>query len=169
MTIYICAFFPDALSVSVTPATQSTVIGDNSVVIQCTVNGTPQALSWSWTFSPLRSGSQTTITQGTNNGDYTVSNSNTNPHLTIKTITTADAGDYICHATNVVGTSASPQSRLTVTGGKLFTIYIRLKIKPNSIRIILLSCQIFVRPSTGFELTPLIHCSTNRLALCPVP
>jgi hypothetical protein len=73
-----------------------------------------------------------------------VSNSNTNPHLTIKTITTADAGDYICHATNVVGTSASPQSRLTVTGGKLFTIYIRLKIKPNSIRIILLSCQIFV-------------------------
>jgi hypothetical protein len=24
----------------------------------------------------------------------------------------------------------------------------------------------FVLPSTGFELTPLIHCSTNRLALC---
>ena len=123
MTIYICAFFPDALSVSVTPATQSTVIGDNSVVIQCTVNGTPQALSWSWTFSPLGSGSQTTITQGTNNADYTVSNSNTNPHLTIKIITAIDAGAYICHATNVVGTSSSPQSRLAVTGGKL-NIYI---------------------------------------------
>ena len=48
-------------------------------------------------------------------------------------------------------------------------IYIRLKIKPNSVRIRSLSWQIFVLPSTGFELTPLIHCSTNRLALCPAP
>ena len=48
-------------------------------------------------------------------------------------------------------------------------IYIRLKIKPNSARIRFLSCQIFVLPSTGFELTPLMHCSTNRLALCPAP
>jgi hypothetical protein len=44
-------------------------------------------------------------------------------------------------------------------------IYICLKIKPNSVRIRFLSCQIFVLPSTGFELTPLIHCSTNRLSL----
>jgi hypothetical protein len=36
-------------------------------------------------------------------------------------------------------------------------------------RIRFLSCQIFVLPSTGFELTPLIHCSTNRLALCSAP
>jgi hypothetical protein len=109
-------FFSGALSVSVTPATQSAVIGDNSVVIQCTVSGIPHAASWYWTFSPSgsESGSQTTITQGTNNADYTVSNSNTNPHLTIKTITAANAGDYICHATNVVGTSSSTQSRLTV-------------------------------------------------------
>jgi hypothetical protein len=50
----------------------------------------------------------------------------------------------------------------------MFTyIYIHLKIKPNSVRIRFLSCQIFVLPSTWFELTPLIHCSTNRLALCP--
>jgi hypothetical protein len=45
--------------------------------------------------------------------------------------------------------------------------YIRLKIIPNSVRIIFLSCQICVLPSTGFELTPLLHCSTNRFALCP--
>ena len=38
-------------------------------------------------------------------------------------------------------------------------------MKPNSVRIRFLSCQIFVLPSTGFELTPLIHCSTNRLSL----
>ena len=48
-------------------------------------------------------------------------------------------------------------------------IYICLKIKPNSVRIRSLSRQIFVLPSMGFELTPLIHCSTNRLALCPAP
>ena len=48
-------------------------------------------------------------------------------------------------------------------------IYISLKIKPNSFRIRSLSCQIFVLPSTGFEFTPLIHCSNNRLALCPAP
>ena len=46
-------------------------------------------------------------------------------------------------------------------------IYIRLKIKPNSVRIRSLSWQMFVLPSTGFELTPLINCNTNRLALCP--
>ena len=48
-------------------------------------------------------------------------------------------------------------------------IYIRLKMKPNSVRIRFQSCQIFVLPSTGFEPTPLIHCSTIRLALCPAP
>jgi hypothetical protein len=26
-----------------------------------------------------------------------------------------------------------------------------------------------ILPLTGFELTPLIHCSTNRFALCPAP
>ena len=48
-------------------------------------------------------------------------------------------------------------------------IYIRLKIKPNSVRIRFQSCQIFVLPLTGFEPTPLIHCSTIRLALRPAP
>jgi hypothetical protein len=41
-------------------------------------------------------------------------------------------------------------------------LYMRLKIKANSVRIRSLSCQIFVLPSTGFELTPLIHCTTIR-------
>ena len=50
-----------------------------------------------------------------------------------------------------------------------YNIYIRLKIKPNSVRIRFLSCQIFVLPSTGFEPTPLLHCSTIRLALRPAP
>jgi hypothetical protein len=41
--------------------------------------------------------------------------------------------------------------------------------KPNSVRIIFLSCQIYILLLTGFELTPLIHCSTNRFALLPAP
>ena len=45
-------------------------------------------------------------------------------------------------------------------------IYIYLKIKSSSVRIRSFSCQICVLRSTGFELTPLIHCSTNRLVLC---
>ena len=52
-------------------------------------------------------------------------------------------------------------------------ICIRLKFKPNSVRIRFLSCQIFVLPSTGFELTPLIHCSTNiyitKCHVCRMP
>ena len=50
---------------------------------------------------------------------------------------------------------------------KYIYLYLRLKIKPNSARIRFLSCQIVVLPSTGFELTPLIHCSIIRLALRP--
>jgi hypothetical protein len=60
-------------------------------------------------------------------------------------------------------------SKLLVILGKYYILYIRLKIKPNSVRIRFLSCQIFILPLTGFELTPLIHCRTNRLALCPAP
>ena len=51
----------------------------------------------------------------------------------------------------------------------LYPINIRLKIKPNSVRIRFLSCQIVVLPSTGFELTLVIHCSTIHLALHPLP
>ena len=49
-------------------------------------------------------------------------------------------------------------------------IYIRLKIKPTqSVIIRSLSWHISVLSSTGIELTTLIHCSTNHLALCPAP
>ena len=47
----------------------------------------------------------------------------------------------------------------------IYIIYIRLK----SVRITFLSCQMFVLPTMGFQLTPLMHCSTNRLALSHTP
>ena len=57
----------------------------------------------------------------------------------------------------------------STTSAPYIYIHVRLKIKPNSVRIRFLSCQMFVLPPTGFELTLLIHCSSNRLALCPAP
>ena len=53
----------------------------------------------------------------------------------------------------------------TTTDPAFIYIYIRLKIKPNSVRIRSLSWQMFVFPSTGFELTPLIHCRHQSLSL----
>ena len=44
-------------------------------------------------------------------------------------------------------------------------IYIRLKIKPNSVKFRFLSCQIFVLPSTGFEPTPLDTLQHHSLSL----
>jgi hypothetical protein len=67
----------------------------------------PQALSWSWTFSPLGSGSQTTITQAINNGDYTVSDSNTNPYL---------GACGIILTINCITTLLSPITALCVAG-----------------------------------------------------
>ena len=51
----------------------------------------------------------------------------------------------------------------------IYIYNIRLKINPNSVRIRFQSCQICVLPLTGFEPTPLIHCSTIRVALRPAP
>jgi hypothetical protein len=48
--------------------------------------------------------------------------------------------------------------------------FICLKIKPNIVRIRFFSRQIFWGShSTGFEPTPLIHYSTNRLSPSPAP
>ena len=71
---------------------------------------------------------------------------------------------------NFVGVICKHSSVISLTETCIYIyIYIRLKIKPNSVRIRFQSCQIFVLPSTGFEPTPLIHCSTIRLALRPAP
>jgi hypothetical protein len=51
----------------------------------------------------------------------------------------------------------------------ILNIYRCLKIELNSVGIRFLSWHLFCSPSTVFELTPLIDCSTNCLALYPVP
>ncbi|XP_052061299.1 hemicentin-1-like isoform X6 [Mytilus californianus] len=108
---------------NVEPSQFTATVGDNSFQVQCTVTATPGATSWYWTFQPV-GGSQQTIAQGTNDQQYTVDNSGTNPHLTIKNIALNEAGIYTCYATNAAGTSDSannPNSRhtLSVTGAIL--------------------------------------------------
>ncbi|VDI57906.1 Hypothetical predicted protein [Mytilus galloprovincialis] len=108
---------------NVEPRQYTATVGDASFQIHCLVTATPGASSWYWTFQPV-GGSQQTIAQGTNDNQYTVDNSGTNPYLTIKSITLNEAGIYTCYATNSAGTSDganNPSSRhtLTVTGGGL--------------------------------------------------
>ena len=43
------------------------------------------------------------------------------------------------------------------------------KLNQTVLELDLWADKCFVLLSTGFELTPLIHCSTNHLALCPAP
>ena len=78
---------------------------------------------------------------------------------------------HICYVTEMLMSSCVwKNSRKMLAQTKYCSyIYIRLKIKPNSVRIRSQSCQFFVLHSTGFEPTPLTHCSTIRLPLRPVP
>ena len=89
-------------------------------------------------------------------------------HLSVEIFLTCDCIQYIfvCMI-NARRTCRYPVCRVVLT--IYIYIYIRLKIKPNSVRIRFQSCQIFVLPSTGFEPTPFLHCSTIRLALRPAP
>lgn len=119
--IYYLYYISAVPATYVEPRQYTATVGDASFQIQCLVTATPGATSWYWTFQPV-GGSQQTIAQGTNDNQYTVDNSGTNPYLTIKSIALNEAGIYTCYATNSAGTSDganNPSSRhtLTVTGG----------------------------------------------------
>ncbi|XP_076112262.1 hemicentin-1-like isoform X2 [Mytilus galloprovincialis] len=132
------------LSVTVSPSDGTAVYGDSSYTIQCSITGTPQATSWTWTRRPTAGGSETTISGGTK---YTIVNSATAPHLTINSIVEADEQDYFCAATNVAGTQTSTRARLTVTG-ELLTV----SISPANAEVIrgnsqIITCTVSGNPS----------------------
>ena len=60
--------------------------------------------------------------------------------------------------TDCIGSCKSNYPTITTTTTPNWAIRTKLYTQNN-----------FVLPSTGFELTPLIHCRTNRFALCPAP
>ena len=103
---------------TIQPSSQQAVIGDASVTIQCTIQGTPQATSWEWT-KTVSGGNPVVISQGTNNGKLQVANSATNPNLVIFNVVSDDAAEYRCRANNGAGLITSSPSTLTVQGSKL--------------------------------------------------
>lgn len=92
------------------------VIG-NTVTLECTVSANPFQTSVSW--QKIQNG----VTSNVNTGlvvKYSGSTVN-NPSLTITNTDTTDSANYVCTATNSVGTGTSSQTSLSVTGSKSFT------------------------------------------------
>jgi hypothetical protein len=84
------------------------------VTIGCTVSSNPAHTSVYW--QRIRNGVTQTITLSSNI-KYSGS-SVTTPSLTILNVDDNDEGDYICYATNSVGTGQSSRGTLEVTGSK---------------------------------------------------
>jgi hypothetical protein len=111
--------FLDLLNVQILQNSYSALLGSNSVTIDCTVTGNPAATSVSWTKTQ---GSQTTnLNIANNSGKYQGATVNT-PSLTILNIAQSDEANYVCSATNIVGTASSQTAFLDVTGSKFLTV-----------------------------------------------
>jgi hypothetical protein len=82
--------------------------------MKCTITSNPTHTSVYW--QRISNGVTQTITV-TNNNKYSGS-SVTTPSLTIFNTDSNDEGDYICFATNSVGTGQSSRGTLDVTGSK---------------------------------------------------
>lgn len=91
-----------------------TVNHGNFVILECTVTANPEATSIQW--YKVVNGKSVTL-DVPNNSKYSGSTV-ANPSLTITGASAADEGNYICSATNALGTSQSAQTFLDVFGGK---------------------------------------------------
>ncbi|XP_063428592.1 hemicentin-1-like isoform X15 [Mytilus trossulus] len=97
--------------VTVSQPNYNVVIG-NTVTLECTVSANPFQTSVSW--QKIQNG----VTNNVNTGlvvKYSGSTVN-NPSLTITNTDTTDSANYVCTATNSVGTGTSSQTSLSVTG-----------------------------------------------------
>ncbi|XP_052080685.1 peroxidasin homolog [Mytilus californianus] len=96
-----CALrFISNLNITVSLTTHSAIVGDSKVTIPCTINGSPPAIGWDWTKTPVDGGNAEIIAQGTNNAKRQIMTSETNPNLNIFNITKNDEGIYKCRANN---------------------------------------------------------------------
>ncbi|CAC5422035.1 unnamed protein product [Mytilus coruscus] len=103
------------ISLLVNPLDGTSVYGDASYNIQCTITGT-HATSWSWSKSSITGGTTTTISTGSK---YSIAMYPNATHLTINNIVEEDEQDYFCQATIGIGLKFQTQSRLIVNGGLL--------------------------------------------------
>ncbi|VDH91359.1 Hypothetical predicted protein, partial [Mytilus galloprovincialis] len=88
------------------------VLLGGTVTLQCTVSSNPAHTSVTW--QRIINGVLTTVTVG---GSRIIGSTVNSPSITISNAVSGDEGNYICTATNVVGTASSRQTFLDVTGG----------------------------------------------------
>ena len=112
-------YFSGLLSVIVTPTQSSPNFGAASVTIQCSISGSPGATSVGWRKVSLNGQTSNTIDAVNSNGKYAIASSTTNPDLTINNINFDDDANYVCFATNLVGSRNSGNARVDVIGCKL--------------------------------------------------
>ena len=107
----------DIPSVQVLQPQYSVNFGD-SVTLECVVSGNPTHTSVSW----LRviNGQTSSVNFGLNK--YSGSTVNT-PSLTVNSAEISDEGNYICTATNSIGTGQSSQTFLDVVGSMYTNIF----------------------------------------------
>ena len=107
----------DIPSVQILQPQYSVNFGD-SVTLECVVSGNPTHTSVSW----LRviNGQTSSVNFGLNK--YSGSTVNT-PSLTVNSAEISDEGNYICTATNSIGTGQSSQTFLDVVGSMYTNIF----------------------------------------------
>ncbi|OWF35465.1 Hemicentin-1 [Mizuhopecten yessoensis] len=100
--------------------TAKTVVPGSNAILQCSItSANPNAQTVHWTFTPI-GGTETTLSiDNTNYQGSTTSN----PSLTVVNANSADAGSYVCHATNSAGIGNS--ATITLTVGSLPTVVIQ--------------------------------------------
>ena len=112
VTSYLIGYFLDAPTVTIQQPSYSVTTG-GSVTLVCTVTSNLAIINVQWQRNV--NGFITTITSNTNTNKYSGSTTTT-PSLTIFSASSSDVGTYTCIASNVLGTSQSTSTQLSVTG-----------------------------------------------------
>ncbi|CAG2194112.1 HMCN [Mytilus edulis] len=98
--------------VTVGQSTYTTNIG-NTITLACVVSANPAHTAVYWT---QHSSNGNTVTLNPASSTKYSGSTIQSPSLTINNVDFSDEGNYICHATNAVGTGQSSQTFLDVTG-----------------------------------------------------
>ncbi|XP_071159624.1 hemicentin-1-like isoform X17 [Mytilus edulis] len=128
--------------VTVLQPNYNVVIG-NTVTLECTVSANPFQTSVSW--QKIQNG----VTSNVNTGlvvKYSGSTVN-NPSLTITNTDTTDSANYVCTATNSVGTGTSSQTSLSVTGSIPVVQIPQPSYTVNLAQTITITCTVTANPT----------------------
>ncbi|XP_052061924.1 neural cell adhesion molecule 1-like [Mytilus californianus] len=102
-------------NVVVSPSIQYVNTSAFPVIIMCNVSVLPKAKSTGWRKVSLDGLTNTTLALGSD-GKYSIFYFDTTSQLTINNITLKDDANYICFATNTVGTGFSENARVKILG-----------------------------------------------------